>query len=73
MKSFGVPSSPAPGFRGRPQPSSGDPAPSATNIQVIRQLREAAKVIDIDHLIVGDAKAGAQKVGHHPFRAAGLL
>jgi len=55
---------------------SGDPSPSAADIQVTRQLREAAKVIDIDlvdHVIVGDAKADPQKVGHYSFRAAGLL
>lgn len=55
---------------------SGDPAPSAADIQMTRVLREAAKVIDIDlidHVIVGDAKADPQKVGHYSFRAAGLL
>lgn len=55
---------------------SGDPSPSTADIQVTRQLREAAKVIDIDlidHVIVGDAKADPQKVGHYSFRAAGLL
>lgn len=35
---------------------SGDPAPSAADVQVTRQLREAAKTIDIelvDHVIIG--------------------
>ena len=55
---------------------SGDPAPSAADIQITRVLREAAKIIDIDlldHVIVGDAKADPQKVGHYSFREAGLL
>jgi DNA repair protein RadC len=55
---------------------SGDPAPSAADVQVTRVLREAAKVIDIDlldHVIVGDKNADPQKVGHYSFREAGLL
>lgn len=55
---------------------SGDPAPSAADLHITRQLREAAKVIDVDltdHVIVGDAKADPVKVGHYSFRAAGLL
>ncbi len=55
---------------------SGDPAPSAADVQITRVLREAAKVIDIDlldHVIIGDPKADPLKVGHYSFRAAGLL
>ncbi len=55
---------------------SGDPAPSAADIQVTRQLREASKVVDIDlldHVIVGDAKADPRAVGYYSFREAGLL
>ena len=55
---------------------SGDPAPSAADVQMTRVLREAAKVIDIelmDHVIVGDAKADPHGVGHYSFRAAGIL
>ncbi len=55
---------------------SGDPAPSAADVQITRVLREAAKIIDIeltDHVIVGDKKADPQGVGHYSFRAAGLL
>jgi len=39
---------------------SGDPAPSAADVQVTRQLREAAKALDIellDHVVVGNAGA----------------
>jgi DNA repair protein RadC len=55
---------------------SGDPAPSAADVQVTRVLREAAKIVDIDlldHVIVGDKNADPQKVGHYSFREAGLL
>ncbi|PHX70320.1 MAG: hypothetical protein CK548_09600, partial [Opitutia bacterium] len=39
---------------------SGDPAPSAADVQVTRQLREAARAVDIeliDHVIIGRASA----------------
>ena len=55
---------------------SGDPAPSAADLQITRVLRDAAKVIDIDlldHVIVGDSKADPHGVGHYSFREAGLL
>jgi DNA repair protein RadC len=55
---------------------SGDPAPSAPDVQVTRQLREAAKAVDIellDHVIVGRADADPLALGHFSFRQAGLL
>ncbi|HEU5080860.1 MAG TPA: DNA repair protein RadC [Opitutaceae bacterium] len=55
---------------------SGDPAPSTADIQVTRQLREAAKVICIDlldHVIIGHKSADPTGVGHYSFRAAGLI
>jgi DNA repair protein RadC len=55
---------------------SGDPAPSAADVQATRALRDAAKIIDIqllDHVICGDAKSDPLQVGHFSFRAAGLL
>lgn len=55
---------------------SGDPAPSAADIQVTRQLREAAKVISIDlldHVIVGRKHADPSGLGYYSFRSAGLL
>lgn len=55
---------------------SGDPAPSAADCSVTRQLREAAKVVDIDlvdHVIVGDSKADPRGMGYYSFREAGLL
>ena len=55
---------------------SGDPAPSAADLQVTRQLREAAKTVDIelfDHLIVGSACADPLALGFYSFRSAGQL
>jgi DNA repair protein RadC len=55
---------------------SGDPAPSAADIRVTRQLREASQAVEIDlldHIIVGHRSADPTGVGHYSFRAAGLL
>lgn len=55
---------------------SGDPAPSAPDVQVTRQLREAAKAVDIDlldHVIVGRALADPLGRGYFSFREAGML
>jgi DNA repair protein RadC len=55
---------------------SGDPCPSAADMQVTRQLREAAKVMDItmlDHVIIGRAAADPAGTGYYSFRATGLI
>jgi DNA repair protein RadC len=55
---------------------SGDPAPSAADMQVTRQLREAARAVDIeliDHVIIGRASADPLGLGYFSFRAAGML
>ena len=55
---------------------SGDPAPSAADIQVTRQLREAAQTLDIqllDHVIVGQAGADPAGLGYYSFRSAGMV
>ncbi len=55
---------------------SGDPSPSAADIRVTRQLREAATAVEIellDHVIVGTPAADPAGLGHYSFRAAGLL
>ena len=55
---------------------SGDPAPSAADVQVTRQLRDAAKAVDIDlldHVIVGIPSADPQGRGYMSFREAGIL
>ncbi|HEX2853490.1 MAG TPA: DNA repair protein RadC [Opitutaceae bacterium] len=55
---------------------SGDPAPSSADMQVTRQLREAARAVDInllDHIILGRATADPLGRGYYSFRSAGLL
>lgn len=55
---------------------SGDPAPSRADIQVTRQLNEAAKVIGIDlldHIIVGEKAKDPQQIGYYSFNDAGLV
>lgn len=55
---------------------SGDPAPSAADVQVTRQLREAAKAVDIellDHVIVGLPAHDPRQRGYYSFREAGVL
>jgi DNA repair protein RadC len=55
---------------------SGDPAPSAADVQVTRQLRDAAKAVDIellDHVVVGRAAADPLGLGFYSFRQAGVI
>jgi len=55
---------------------SGDPAPSAADVQVTRQLREAAKAVDIellDHVIIGGTATDPRGLGYYSFREAGVL
>lgn len=55
---------------------SGDPAPSAADLQITRQLREAAKTVDIDlldHVIIGEREADPVGRGFYSFREAGLI
>ena len=55
---------------------SGDPAPSSADVQVTRQLREAARALDIellDHVILGQPAADPRGLGWYSFRQAGLL
>ncbi|MEO5959727.1 MAG: JAB domain-containing protein [Opitutaceae bacterium] len=55
---------------------SGDPAPSAPDLHVTRQLREAARTVDIellDHVITGRAAADPTGRGWFSFREAGML
>jgi DNA repair protein RadC len=55
---------------------SGDPSPSAADIQLTRQLREAATAVDIpllDHVIIGRRGADPLGRGYYSFREAGLL
>lgn len=55
---------------------SGDPAPSAADLQITRQLREAAKIVDIDlidHVILGHPEFDPQNRGYYSFKIAGVL
>ncbi len=55
---------------------SGDPSPSAADVQLTRQLREAARTVDIDfldHVIVGRDSADPTGRGYYSFREAGVL
>lgn len=55
---------------------SGDPAPSAADIKVTRQLRESAKVIGIDlldHIVVGSPEHDPLSRGYYSFQESGLI
>jgi DNA repair protein RadC len=55
---------------------SGDPAPSAADIQLTRQLREACVTVDIpllDHVVVGERDGDPMAKGYFSFREAGLV
>jgi len=55
---------------------SGDPSPSRADIQVTRQLCEAASVIGIDlldHIILGQKSKDPQGIGLYSFNQAGLI
>jgi DNA repair protein RadC len=55
---------------------SGDPAPSAPDIHVTRQLREASKAVDIellDHVIIGRIPADPTGKGFFSFRDSGMM
>ncbi|WP_415910764.1 RadC family protein [Oleiharenicola sp. Vm1] len=55
---------------------SGDPAPSAADVQLTRQLRDAARAVDIDlldHVVLGRAAADPRGAGFYSFRQAGVL
>jgi len=55
---------------------SGDPSPSQADIRATRQLREAAKTIQIDlldHVVIGDKDSDPVGSGYYSFAEAGLL
>jgi len=55
---------------------SGDPAPSAADVQVTRLLREASQTLEIpllDHVIIGNVIDDPLARGYYSFREAGLL
>ncbi len=55
---------------------SGDPAPSAADMRITRQLREAASVVDLhfhDHVVLGEPAADPVGRGYYSFRLGGHL
>ena len=55
---------------------SGDPCPSNADLQVTRQLREAARALEIpiiDHVIIGRPECDPAGRGYYSFRESGLL
>jgi DNA repair protein RadC len=55
---------------------SGDPTPSAPDMNVTRQIRDAARACEVgflDHVIVGDKGADPTGRGYYSFREAGLI
>ncbi|MBS0662801.1 MAG: DNA repair protein RadC [Verrucomicrobia bacterium] len=55
---------------------SGDPSPSSADLQITRQLRESARIIDIDfldHVIIGRTNADPTGRGYFSFREGHLL
>jgi DNA repair protein RadC len=55
---------------------SGDPAPSAPDVQVTRLLRDSGRTLDIellDHVILGRAGADPLGKGYYSFREAGVV
>jgi len=55
---------------------SGDPAPSAADIKVTRQLREASQILNIellDHVIVGNSSRDPKSLGYYSFQESGLI
>ncbi|MGE9290893.1 MAG: JAB domain-containing protein, partial [Puniceicoccales bacterium] len=55
---------------------SGDPAPSAADIRVTRQLREAAGTLDIsllDHVVLGNKAIDPGGLGYYSFSDGGLI
>jgi DNA repair protein RadC len=55
---------------------SGDPHPSSADLQLTRQIREAARTVEIellDHVIIGEIDADPLKKGFYSFRENGLV
>ena len=55
---------------------SGDPAPSAADLQITRLLKDASKTLEIsllDHIIIGNREDDPIARGFYSFREAGLL
>lgn len=54
---------------------SGNPSPSSSDIKITRQIREAARCVDLDfieHIIIGDQLSDPNSQGYYSFSDAGL-
>jgi DNA repair protein RadC len=61
---------------GHNHPMSGDPSPSSADLNVTRNLREVARVMDmhfLDHVIIGERQNDPIGLGYYSFRSAGVL
>ncbi|MGA2018559.1 MAG: JAB domain-containing protein [Opitutaceae bacterium] len=55
---------------------SGDPSPSAADMQLTRMMREASSLMQItllDHVIIGESSDDPLGIGFYSFRNSGLL
>ena len=55
---------------------SGDPTPSAADITATRQVRDAARAVDmafVDHVVIGQPAFDARGLGWFSFRQNGML
>jgi DNA repair protein RadC len=55
---------------------SGDPSPSAADVSITRQLRDASRTVDIDladHVVLGRPESDPTGLGFYSFRSAGIL
>lgn len=55
---------------------SGDPSPSPADLTLTKQLRSAARIMDIelvDHVIVGEVDEDPSGLGFYSFRAADMI
>lgn len=53
-----------------------DPAPSAADVSITRQIRQAAEIIDVhfrDHVIIGLPENDPLGLGYYSFREAGYI
>ena len=55
---------------------SGDPTPSAADVNITRQIRDAARALDIeflDHVIIGTVECDPLHRGFYSFRESGII
>ena len=55
---------------------SGDPTPSAADVEITRRIREAAQLVEVsfqDHVIIGRPEFDPLGKGYYSFRDAGII